>query len=227
MELIQIHPCHIKYFFMLTSNTMVKQMRPILKYIIVLASLIMIASCEREHLEPNDPNDTEPLVYILGKIGNDSIRIAGGLDNYIGSTSVNDTLASERIFFFTLRNPETPGRSYFTFKINNFQHIKSQLQDDLNHTVFPGLKPYQDDHHLSPLVSLGVTIIWFDENQREYSTQALEQGQPFSILSVEDVVFEGKFYKKAIVEFECDLADHAGHILHLTNGRAALLFGIY
>ena len=193
------------------------------KYFAFLVSIILISSCEREHLQPDIPGQTDPLVYFIGRIGSDSVRIAGGIDSYIGSTAVIDT-HTNRVFSFLFENFDHPSRSELKISINNYQPHPDDLQSDLEHSVFPGDRHYQDIHHFLPLA---ITVQWLDAHGTEYTSRLLPQSDLFSILSVEDISNQGKDYKKAIVEFECNLSDNAGNILHLTNGRAALLFGIH
>ena len=191
------------------------------KYFAVLLSLFIIVACEREHLQPNVPGEPDPLVYFLGRIGNDSVRIAGGIDSYVGSTTITDTL-THRTFQFALKNIHNPLLPSIRISINNYQVHLGEVQSDLDHTIFPDGRHYQDNHNFIPLA---VTIEWFDNNGTKYSSKPLNQGHPFSLESVDEVTHEGKSYKKATVVFECNLSDALGHIVHLTNGRAVILFG--
>lgn len=193
-----------------------------LKYLGFLASIFLIYSCEKEHLQPDIPGQPDPLVYFLGRIGTDSIRITGGIDSYIGSTAVTDT-HTNRVFSFLLENFDHPSRSSLKISINNYQPHPGDLQSDLDHSVFPGDRHYQDIHHFLPLA---VTVKWLNAHGTEYTSRLAPQSELFSILNVEDISNEGKDYKKTTVEFECNLRDDTGHTLHLTNGRAVLLFSV-
>jgi len=194
-----------------------------LKYFGFFVSIFLICSCEREHLQPDIPGQPDPLVYFIGRIGSDSVRIAGGIDSYIGSTAVTDT-HTNRVFSFLFENFDHPSRSSLEISINNYQQHPGDLQSDLDHTVFPGNRHYQDIHHFLPLA---ITVKWLDAHGTEYTSRLVPQTELFSILMVEDIIYEGKDYKKVTVEFECNLSDNTGHILHLTNGRAVILFSIY
>lgn len=192
------------------------------KYFIFIISIALIYSCEREHLQPDTPGQPDPLVYFIGRIGNDSIRMAGGVDSYIGSTGVIDTNL-RRVFNFKFENFDHPSRSSLQISINNYQQHPVDIQSDLDHSVFPGDRHYQDIHHYIPLA---VTVIWLDAQGIEYSSRRTPQSNLFTILQVDEIHHEGHNYKKVTIEFECNLADNAGHILHLTNARAVILLGI-
>ena len=194
-----------------------------LKFFAFLVLIVLISSCEKEHLQPDIPGQADPLVYFIGRIGPDSVRIAGGVDSYIGSTAVIDT-HTNRVFSFLLENFDHPSRSELRISINNYQPHPSSLQTDLEHSVFPGDRHYQDVHHFLPLA---ITVQWRDAHGTEYTSRLMTQSNLFSILSVDNISYEGKDYKKATVEFECNLIDSGGHILHITNARAVLLFGIH
>ena len=187
-----------------------------------LVSIVLMSSCEKEHLQPDIPGQPDPFVYFIGRIENDSVRIGGGVDSYIGSTSVRDTL-SRRMFNFALQNIHNPALLSIHFSINNYQIHLGEVQGDLDHTIFPGVRHFQDSNNFIPLA---VTIHWIDHNGIKYSSAPLVQSQPLSINSVEDVSYENKSYKKATVTFECNLSDDLGRVIHLTNGRAVILFGI-
>jgi len=194
-----------------------------LKFFAFLASIVLISSCEKEHLQPDIPGQPDPLVYFIGRIGSDSVRIGGGIDSYIGSTAVTDT-HTNRVFSFLFENFDHPSRASLQISINNYQQHPGDLQSDLDLSVFPGNRHYQDNHQFLPLA---ITVTWLDAFGTEYSSRLVSQSDLFSILSVDDTTYEGKDYKKVTVEFVCNLTDNAGHSLHLTNGRAVLLFSIY
>ena len=193
-----------------------------LKIFAFLISIVLISACEKEHLQPDVPGQADPLVYFIGRIGTDSVRIAGGIDSYIGSTAVTDT-DTNRVFSFLFENFDHPSRSSLEISINNYQEHLGNLQSDLDHSIFPGDRHYQDVHHFLPLA---VTVKWLNAHGTEYTSRLASQSELLSILSVEDISNEGKDYKKTTVEFECNLKDDTGHTLHLANGRAVLLFGV-
>lgn len=201
---------------------MPSQFISILTCVLLICALSIIFSCEKEHLQPNIPGEPDPVVYVLARLGNDSIRIAGGLDGYIGSTAVKDTLGF-REFKFILANPHHPFNSSLHISINNHQNIMGDLQADLDHSVYTGTRHFQDSGHFIPLAA---TVVWYNANGIKFTTRTLMQPHPFSILDVEDVDFEGKTYKKTTVEFDSTLSDGHGHVLHLTNTRATILFGV-
>jgi len=190
------------------------------KYLVVAVGLTLMVSCMKEHLEPPDHPNPDPLIYIIANLNGDSISFAGGLNSYVGSSSVSDTL-SNRTFNFTLKNPQTPGHSYFQISINNYKNELGELQQDLDHTIYPDSRHYQDAIHFIPLAA---SVDWHDASGVKFSSALSLQTQPFIINTVEDVVFENKHYKKTAVEFECNLSDGHGHVLHLTHGRAVILF---
>ncbi len=186
--------------------------------------LSMIFSCKKEHLQPDPPpGSTEPLVYIAAKLNDDSVYFAAGVDSYVGSTSVFDTL-HYRAFSFTLKTPNDSLRSYFKISINNYTDTLGVLQDDLDHSIYVDLRHYQFPHNINHFTTLAITVNWIDSAGKTFSSDVVEQPDLFSITAVEDVIFEGKDYKQVSVEFDCTL-DHEGTTLHLTNGKATLLFG--
>lgn len=202
---------------------MKKQFNTIAKCLMVLVLLSFIFSCKKEHLEPaTPPGNPAPLVYITSSLDNDSVYFAGGVNNYVGNTSVTDSL-TYRAFNFTLKNPNHPAQSYFQISINNYQNALGVAQTDLDSSINVSTRNYQDTIHFMPLAA---TVEWIDAAGIKFTSVLSQQTHLFSITSVEDVIFENKHYKKATVEFECNLSDSSGHILHLTNGRATLLFGL-
>ncbi|MEO6132373.1 MAG: hypothetical protein ABIQ02_11030 [Saprospiraceae bacterium] len=202
---------------------MQKQVQSIVKLLTVLFTFSFICSCEKEHLEPTPPpGSTEPLVYIRANLNHDSIYLAGGKDSYVGSVSVSDLLTN-RAFNFTLKNTHHPLHSYFQISINNYQSIQGALPDDLNNTIFPGIRHYQDTGHFIPLAA---TVVWIDPAGIRFSSDASAQTQSFIINSVEEVIFENNHFKKALLEFDCTLSDDHGHVIHLTHGKANVLYGI-
>lgn len=177
----------------------------------------------KEHLQPPDvPGGHDPLAYIIAKFSTDSLALAGGVDDYVGSTSVKDTL-THRMFSFILKNPQDPAHSYFRISINNYQNVLGDPEQDLAHSIFVDNRHYQELLHF---ILLGATVEWYDSAGVKFSSEPLTQGHLFSITAVEDLTFEGRNYKKAIVQFVCNLSDGNGHTLHLTEGRGSLLFGI-
>lgn len=192
-----------------------------IKYFLFIYGCLLLAACEREHLQPTIPGQPDPLVYFIGRIGTDSIRVGGGIDDYVGNTYVTDTLTN-RVFHFTLEQPLHPQANAIRISINNYMVHPGTLQDDLDNSIFPDDRHYQDNH---PFIPLAVTVEWHNNHGIRYSSKALIQSDLFSITEVTEIIHEGKPYKKVTAEFECNLSDGAGHLLHLTHGRAVMLFG--
>lgn len=200
-----------------------KQFISIANYIILPLALCIILSCKKEHLQPDPlPGNPQPLVYISALMDSDSVYFAGGLNSYVGSTSVND-VQHFRVFNFTLKDHKNPNHSYFQFSINNCKNMQGDIQSDLDNSIYKDKRNYQDTSHFVPLAA---TLIWFNSAGVKFSSNLSQQSKPFSIASVEDIVFENKNYKKTTVEFECNLKAINGHVLHLTKGRAIILFGV-
>ena len=180
-------------------------------------------SCKKQHLDPVLPEGTtEPLVYISAKLDNDSIYIVGGINDYAGNTSVTDTLNHYRAFNFTLADTHSAHLS-LQVSINNYQTALGDHQNDLNYSIFVDERHYQYPENIEHFIPLAVTITWIDETGKRFSSATVEQTHLFLITAVEDVVFEGTDYKKVSAEFDC-LLENDGAIIHLTEGKATLLF---
>lgn len=196
------------------------------KFMIVILGFLAFYcffSCEKKHLDPILPEGTdEPVVYITAKLDNDSIYLAGGINDYAGNTSVTDSLNHYRTFHFTLEDVHLTHPS-FQVSINNYQTALSDHQSDLSHSIFVDERHYQYPENIDHFIPLAVTITWIDATGKEFSSAKVEQIHLFHITAVEDVVFEGRDYKKVSVEFDCRL-ENDGTILHLTEGKATLLF---
>lgn len=202
---------------------MQKQLITIVKCLMVPVALSFIFSCEKEHLQPVSPPGSQvPLVYVTANLGSDSVYFAGGVNSYVGSTSVFDS-SHFRTFNFTLKNPQNSFHSYFQISINNYRNVQGVLQNDLDSSVYTGTRNYQDSVHFMPLAA---TVVWYDSAGVRFSSDLFQQPHLFSITIVEDVIFENNNYKKSTVEFDCNLRDINGNVLHLTNGRATILLGV-
>lgn len=195
----------------------------LVKCLVVLVTISLIFSCRKEHLQPADPSgNSEPLVYIAANLDGDSVYFAGGVNDYTGSTSVTD-IGSNRTFSFTLKNPQFFSHSYFKISINNYSSVLGNPQSDLDNSIYPGDRSY-DAGGLFFLPG-SVTVYWVDAFGIEFkSTTAVPNA--FSITSVEDVVFESKNYKKAMLQFECYLQYNFTDTIHLTHGNATVLFSV-
>src|SRR4029453_15504242 len=113
---------------------------------------------------------------------------------------------------------------YFKISINNSRLMLGVPQEDLDSTIVAGTYYYQNAP--SGFIPWAVTVDWYDSTGTKYSTNATMQTDDFVITSVEDVSFDNKTYKKAIVEFDCVLMEgNVFDTINLTNGRATLLFG--
>lgn len=197
------------------------------KTFIILLSIVFISTasfiaCTKQHLDPNPPGETEPYVYISANIQNDSVYFAGGVHSYVGSTGIYDSLTF-RSFYFNLINTNHGLFSCFKISINNFKNEQGSLQTDFVHSIYPGMRHYQDTIHFIPLAA---TIVWYNSTGVKFTSELLTQLHLFNILSVEDITFNNKKYKKTNVEFNCNVRDEQGHILHITDGKGTLLFGI-
>ena len=192
----------------------------------ILVMLSFTISCKKEHLEPaTPPGNPEPLIYITAKLSNDSVYFTGGVNNYVGNTSVTDSL-TYRTFNFILKNPNHPAQSYFQISINNYENVLGVAQDDLDSSIYTGTRHYQLLTSISNFTPLNVTVDWINSAGIKFSSGLLQQNHLFSIISVEDVIFENKKYKISTVVFDCNLSAMNGHIIHLTHGRATILFGV-
>ena len=186
-------------------------------------SLALLFSCKKEYLDPDTPPGyPEPLVYVTAKLNGDSVSFSGGENSYNGSVSVSDSL-SFRTFNFILNKPQHPLESCFEISINNYRNVQGILQQDLDSSIYIGTRHYQDTNHFMPLAA---KVVWFDSTGIKFSSELLQQTHLFSINTVEDVIFENAHYKQTTIEFNCNLSDNHGHILHLINGKATILFGI-
>lgn len=196
-----------------------------LKYLFLPLMACLILCCRKEHLQPPIPEGEQaPVVYITAKLDDDSVYFAGGVDYYAGSTSVFDTLIY-RSFGFTLQNTLDSAHSYFQILINNYQSLQGNLQNDLDSSIFADVRHYQYPHNINHFIPLAVTVNWIDSAGKKFSSDGVEQVHFFSINTVEDVLFDGKKYKEVTVEFDCTL-DAVGDVIHLTNGKGTLLFGV-
>lgn len=202
---------------------MLRQLAEFVKIFFTLAVISFTGACKKEHLEPVvPPGSTGPVVYITAELDDDSVYFAGGIDNYSGVPSFSDNLAQRR-FSFELKNSQSPSQSYFKISINNYKPVLGNPQDDLDSTIYPGNRSYTAGVlGFSPLAA---TVYWTDASGIEFkSTIAVPNS--FSITSVENVVFESKNYKKAVIEFECYLDNSNNVTIHLTNGKATVLFSV-
>lgn len=196
------------------------QLNIFVKYLNLFLVCCFIFSCKKEHLDPTPPAGTpKPMVYISASLESNSVYLAGGINAYVGSTTVNDT--NHRIFNFTLKNPQNPLKSYFQISINNYKNIQGVSQSDLDSTVYTGPRNYQHSNIFTPC---NVTVLWTDSAGVIFTSNSAQSSPHFSINAVENVVSDNKNYKKATIEFVCSLSDPKGHIIHLTNGKAIILF---
>ncbi len=207
---------------MLSFNTMKNYLKNSFKYFLPLVLFCLFFSCKKEHLQPSIPagGTSTPLVYISAILEHDSVYFEGGVNSYIGATSVNDSLTN-RTFNFSLKNPQNPSHSCFLISINNYQNSLGAPQTDLDNTIYSDMRDYQFSlHPFSPLLA---TLTWIDSTGVSFTTGAIHQSHLFSITNVEDVVFNSKNYKKLAVEFDCLIAS-VHDTLHVTNGKATILF---
>ena len=111
----------------------------------------------------------------------------------------------------------------FKISINNYSDVLGDPQSDLDNSIYPGNRFY--NYGAFFFLPGYVTIYWMDASGIEFkSTSAIPNN--FSIISVEDIVFESKNYKKTVLEFECYLQYNFGATIHLTNGKATVLFSV-
>lgn len=190
---------------------------------VVLVVFCFFFSCKKEHLPP-DSEVTDHQVFITALLGTDSVYFAGGVNSYMGSVSFKDTLTF-RMFNFTLKNLQNDSCSYFEISINNYKDVLGIPQSDLDSSIYISMRPFQYPGEILYFIPLGVTVTWVDTAGLKFSSSTVQQSHLFSITAVDDVVFENKNYKEVSVEFECNL-DADGSIIHLTNGKATIMFGI-
>jgi len=202
-----------------------KQIITIYKCLTILVALSVNFSCKKEHLQPTAPSggNPGPLVFISAKLDSDSVYFAGGVNNYVGSTSVFDTL-TYRTFVFTLSNPQPSMQYYFKISINNYDSILGNSQIDLDSSIYVSTRNYELANAVGDFTPLNVTVEWYDSSGVKYSSAEYLQSTLFSITAVEDVTFENKKYRKATAEFQCYLGINFINYIHLTNGKATMLF---
>jgi len=180
-----------------------------------------VSACKKEHLEAPSSNtgNTSPVVYITGKLDNDSIYFAGGINGYTGVTGMSDQ-NNTRSFDFTLRNLQLPNQSYFKISINNYSTLLGSPQSDLDSSLYPGNRSYNSGLIWMPRAA---NVYWVDDAGVEFkSSQAIPNN--FVIQEVENISYEAKNYKKARLTFECFLVHNFTDTLHLTGGEATVLF---
>jgi hypothetical protein len=192
------------------------------KATIILIAISILFSCKKEHLDPAIPSiNSEPLIYVSTNLNGDSIYHAGGVNDYAGVTSYFDTI-NRRTFNFTLRNVHDTSNSYFKISINNYKNILGVPQEDLDSTIYASNRTYNGG--LLGFNPLSATIYWIDSTGLQFkSTPATPN--IFSIISVEDTIYNSKKYKITKIEFECFLQDF-NNTIHLTNGKATVLFSV-
>ena len=205
---------------------MQKQIISITKNFIVLIALSFIFSCRKEHLQPIVPpatGNTDPLVFITANLDGDSVYFAGGVNNYVGIPSMQDTLVNFRMFNFSIQNSQLPTQSYFKISINNYQNIVGNPQTDLDSSIYPGTRSYMFPGVI--FIPRFVQVYWVDAAGIQFKSTSTVPNS-FSIISVKDTVVDAKNYKKTMLEFECYLKNSSGSTIHLTNGNATVLFSI-
>ncbi len=192
------------------------------KCLILLAGLVFIFSCEKEHLQPdNISSANDPLVYIEANLDSDYVYFAGGVNNYVGITAMHDTLTNFRMFDFSIQNPQLPLQSFFKISINNYQNTFGNPQTDLDSSIYPGNRSYMFPGVF--FIPRYVQVNWTDASGSQFKSVA-NMPNSFLITSVTDTFVDAKNYKKTLIEFECYLNNNFGSTIHLTNGNATVLF---
>jgi hypothetical protein len=182
---------------------------------------LSFCSCKKEHLDPapSPISNSGPLVSIAANMEGDTVYFAGGVDGYAGITAMED-IGNNRMFTFALKDSLHPLQSFFKISVNNYSNIQGNPQSDLDSSVYVSNRNYSGGLLFVPL-SAGIS--WTDSTGIEYkSTPAMPNS--FAITSVEDLVFESKKYKKALIEFECAVVYNFTDTIHLKNGKATVLF---
>lgn len=195
--------------------------------VIVFAVLLGFSSCTKQDLPK--PEEGKPMVWIEGKLNNVPFKFVAGENATYASAITHNIDSQSRQFIFKIDAPDL-GKSV-EVSINNWQNTLNDIDDDLSNTIIPGVYKftYSNAFPFVPYKKNEVIFLYNDltTGLKYYTVPYLQQATAkFEIVSVKDVVYEGKTFKLAEIKFSCRVKYPNSNLWYdVTDGYGFIPFG--
>jgi hypothetical protein len=199
-----------------------------MKYIltILLGLMLGLSACNKNELP--QPVAEDPQVWLAGELNGKPFEIKAGINASYATSLTNDFDSVFREFIFKIEAPNTKETIIFNL-YDSFTNYNT-AKDILDNSIKPGSFrfTYSNTQQFNfAAKDIIVRYINYNSGQIYYSYQYFQNpSASFKIVSVKDVVFDGKPFKMAEVEFNCKLRCPANSwVIHITNGHGFIPFG--
>ncbi|HYG15625.1 MAG TPA: hypothetical protein VEC12_07710 [Bacteroidia bacterium] len=196
--------------------------------ILVLTILTMFLSGCKQNDIP-EPVEETPAVWIECEINGMPFKMEAGENAVYATAIANDFDVNKREYIFKM--DALALKKSFQISIYNYQHKLGDMYEDLDSTIKPGEGRFLYTSmwpNFKPLPSRMFVIYEDLEKSLKYFTIPIYQGSSsyFEIVSVKDVVNEGKKFKMAEIRFSFELECPDNHWkLWVTKGHGFIPFG--
>lgn len=197
--------------------------------IIILFVLIMLAQAGCKKNELPQPVQETPPVWMECKINGVKFEFKAGINAAYASVFNNTIDTVKGQFIFQLVSPEY--HKVIEVAINNYNSTSGNINHDLETTIQPRNYRFLYSNNF-PYVNFkpGEVQVYYGDKitGQNYYSGAYPQDSTryFSITSVKDVEYNGKYYKLAEISFSCmGRNPYNGKKYDITEGRGAIPFG--
>jgi hypothetical protein len=199
-----------------------------MKYIlIVLFGLALtLSACNKNELPK--PIEEQPQVWLAGSINGNPFDIKAGVNAVYASsyTHTFDSIFREFIFKIDL----TGSKEALIFNLYDSFTNYTNPKDILDHSIQPNTYRYTYSNVQNfnfAAKDIIVRYVNYGASQTYYSYQYFQSpSASFKIISVKDIVFEGKPFKLAEVSFNCKLkCPLNGWLINITDAHGFIPFG--
>jgi len=198
-------------------------------YIILIPLLLAgISSCKKNKLPPTI--DSKPTVWVEGKINGMPFKYEAGVNANYANVIAHNIDSQSRQYIFKIYVPTL--KKTIEISINNGAKKLGSVQEDLDITIQKGMFKfvYSNSFPYIPYRTSEVILLYIDHttNAKFYTIPYYQSSvnSKFEIVSVNDVIKEGKRYKVAEIFFSCRVKDpNTGFWFDITDGHGFIPFG--
>ncbi|NLJ06682.1 MAG: hypothetical protein GX437_03315 [Sphingobacteriales bacterium] len=200
-------------------------------FLLILSSLLLFFSCEKQTLEPSE--DGVPQLYFEAKYNGYQVRFDAGINNIVGNSYktyyYDDSLI---VYNFSLEHISNSSVRYMHLSVYNYTFPFKSKVNDIDSTILPGkyLYAYNTPRPNNPKHLSEVILTCYTYSGYPYSSSYFDQKYSnFEITKVVDTTViinrVTQQVKKAEIKFYCTLKNKIwGDTLNISDGKMSVYF---
>lgn len=195
-------------------------------FVLLAFALLGLAACTKKELP--EPIEETPQIWVKAKVDGVPVEMIAGKGVLYATTIKHNIDSNLTEFVFKINDPDNYRGLQITF-IDSFRQFAT-IEDQLSQSITTGGYKFAYTSSWPFKLNSNEIIVIYNDYKLSETYYSIYSAQPqwakFEIVSVQDVVFEGKPFRMAQITFSCKIKDpFTGWTYTITDGIASIPFG--